>query len=98
MWVGCPDLIWLALIKHKNITTMKEGDIVILKSGGPLMTINILRPSGLHECTYWNPYNHSFENKDIKEYCLIVANQFYSPIYYSEEIETKSRFHHRNNG
>ena len=73
---------------------MQKGDIVLLKSGSPLMTIKKV-VSGSCLCYYWNPYLHQFGEATFSEEMLVDANSRYTPIFYSEEVKSADKFHKR---
>lgn len=74
---------------------MQKGDIVLLKSGSPLMTVKAV-VNGTCLCVYWNPYLHQFSELKTEEELLIDANSHHTPVYYSNEINADDRFNRRN--
>lgn len=43
---------------------MEIGNIVYLKSGSPLMTVQSVSGDKV-KCQFWNPYSNSYEEKDF---------------------------------
>lgn len=50
----------------------KPGDLVVLKSGGPVMTINTVFGDGEVRCTWFNGKKH--ETADVNSATLRLAN------------------------
>jgi len=48
----------------------KSGDLVVLKSGSPVITVNKYNDSSSIECMYFNPAENKFLLIDIQENAL----------------------------
>ena len=48
----------------------KSGDLVVLKSGSPVITVNKYNDSSSIECMYFNPTENKFLLIDIQENAL----------------------------
>ena len=48
----------------------KSGDLVVLKSGSPVITVNKYNDSNSIECMYFNPTENKFLLIDIQENAL----------------------------
>lgn len=53
----------------------KIGDIVILISGSPEMTVEGYNSNGKVNCSFWNEFNYKFEKNDFIEGTLIKVDE-----------------------
>lgn len=53
----------------------KIGDIVILISGSPEMTVEGYNSNGKVACSFWNEFNYQFQKNDFIEGTLIKVDE-----------------------
>lgn len=54
---------------------MQAGDVVQVKSGGPILTVLKMDADGNVHCVFWNEKDHSFETKAFNPHVLEVLRR-----------------------
>ena len=76
------------LLNNKNMSTeLKEGDLVILKSGGPTMTIKEIKEE-VASCIWFNK-DRVTEHKGDYKISTLIKYKYESPIFIPKDDKNK---------
>ena len=54
------------------MANFKEGDVVVLKSGGPPMTVKSIQGNRVI-CVWWDEKTNDFKEREFEEYLLKMS-------------------------